>query len=133
MRPNVLADTSVWIEYFNNEKSIIADSLESLIEQDKVVVAGIIITEILQGTRTEKEFHTILENITALPLLESHLNTWTQAGRISFNLRRIGITIPTTDIIIASLAIENNCQIFTLDPHFEKIPDVNRFSFNHLK
>lgn len=128
MKPDILVDTSIWIEYFNRDKSFIADSLERLIGEDKVVVAGIILTELLQGTKNEKEFHAILENITALPFLESRLNTWIEAGRISFNLRRTGLTIPTTDIIIASLAIENNCQIFSLDPHFEKIPEVNRYS-----
>jgi predicted nucleic acid-binding protein len=50
------------------------------------------------------------------------------AGRISFNLRRKGITIPTTDLIIAGLAIENECQILTLDPHFKSIPGLDRFT-----
>ena len=67
----------------------------------------------------------MLESMTAIPLLETTLSTWIDAGRISYSLRRKGITIPVTDIIIASLAIENNCKIFTLDPHFDKIPDIN--------
>lgn len=128
MKPDVLVDTSIWIEYFNRDKSVIADSLERLLEENKVVVTGIIITELLQGTKNKNEFDAILENITALPLLESRINTWIEAGRISFNLRRIGLTIPTTDILIASIAIENNCQIFTMDPHFEKIPEVNKYT-----
>lgn len=53
--------------------------------------------------------------------------TWIEAGKTSFNLRRKGITIPTTDLIIASLAMENNCLILTLDPHFNKIPGVKHF------
>jgi predicted nucleic acid-binding protein len=38
-----------------------------------------------------------------------------------------GITIPTTDLIIACLAMENSCLILTLDPHFLKIPETNLF------
>ncbi len=127
MRPDVLVDTSIWIEFFNRDKSVIADSLEKLIMEDKVVVAGIVLTELLQGTKNEKEFHAVLDTMTALPFLESRMNTWIEAGRISFSLRRKGITIPTTDIIIASLAIENNCKIYTMDPHFDKIPHINRY------
>jgi len=47
-----------------------------------------------------------------------------KAGRISFSLRKKGVTIPTTDLIIASLAIENHCSVMTLDSHFNKIPDL---------
>jgi len=49
-------------------------------------------------------------------------SAWIEAGRISFALRKKGITISTTDLIIASLALENNCSILTLNPHFQKIP-----------
>ena len=64
----------------------------------------------------------------ALPLLEASLTTWIEAGRISFALRKKGITIPTTDLIIASLALEHNCSLLTLDPHFQKIPGVKPFN-----
>ena len=88
------------------------------------MLAGIVLTEILQGAKIKTEFDDILESMLALPLLEANLTTWIEAGRISFALRKKGITIPTTDLIIASLSLENNCSILTLDPHFQKIPGV---------
>jgi predicted nucleic acid-binding protein len=63
----------------------------------------------------------------ALPFLETTLSTWIQSGRIAFALRKKGITIPITDLVIASLSLENNCKIFTLDLHFNKIPNINIF------
>lgn len=124
----VIVDTSIWIEYFNRSESKAGARLEELIRKENVCVAGVILTELLQGARIEKEFNAILENFLALPFLETNIDTWTKAGRISFTLRRKGVTIPTSDLIIASLAIEYDYPVFTMDPHFKKIPDLKLFT-----
>jgi hypothetical protein len=129
MKANVLVDTSIWIEYFNKPDSNAGKSLENLLKEGRVFLTGIILTELLQGAKIEKEFESILESMSALPFLETTLNTWIQAGRISFALRKKGITIPTTDLIIANLSLENNCKIFTLDLHFNKIPRINIYPY----
>ena len=129
MKANVLVDTSIWIEYFNKPDSNAGKSLENLLKEGRVFLTGIILTELLQGAKIEKEFESILESMLALPFLKTTLNTWIQAGRISFALRKKGITIPTTDLIIASLSLENNCKIFTLDLHFNKIPRINIYPY----
>lgn len=40
-------------------------------------------------------------------------------------------TIPTTDLIIASLALEHKRMIFTKDPHFQKIPQVELYEWRN--
>jgi len=129
MKSNVLVDTSVWIDYFNKTDSMPGEYVEQLLKNGKVVSSGIVLVELLQGAKIKKEFDAILESMVALPFLETTLNTWIEAGRISFSLRRKGITIPTTDLIIASLALENNCLIYTSDPHFNKIPEIKLFEW----
>ena len=129
MKANVLVDTSIWIEYFNKPDSNAGKSLENLLKKGRVFLTGIILTELLQGAKIEKEFESILESMLALPFLETTINTWIQSGRISFALRKKGIIIPTTDLIIASLSLENNCKIFTLDLHYNKIPRINIYTY----
>jgi len=130
MKPNILVDTSVWIQYFNRLDAKPGKSVEKLLGEGRVVGSGIILTELLQGAKIEKEFNAILESMVAPPFLETTQNTWIKAGRISYALRRKGITIPITDLIIASLALEYDCLIFTLDPHFEKIPDIELYKYS---
>jgi predicted nucleic acid-binding protein len=125
MKADILADTSIWIEYFNKSESKSGSRLQQMLAEGKVCGAGIILTELLQGAKIEKEFEIILNNYTALPLLKENLNTWISAGKISYSLHRNGITLPTTDLLLAALALESNCKIFTLDQHFMKIPDLN--------
>jgi len=124
MKSDILVDTSAWIDYFNKPDSKTGKTVENILQNRRAVLAGIVLTEILQGAKIKREFDAVLESMLALPLLEASLMTWIEAGRISFTLRRKGITIPTTDLIIASLALENNCSILTLDPHFQQIPGV---------
>ena len=128
MHANVLVDTSIWIEYFNKPDSRAGESLENLLKAGRVFCAGAVLTELLQGAKIEREFKLILESVTALPFLETKLTTWIDAGRISFSLRKKGVTIPVTDIILASLALESHCLIFTLDPHFKKIPGIKLYT-----
>jgi tRNA(fMet)-specific endonuclease VapC len=127
MKNRVLIDTSIWIEFFNKSSTQAGDLLGQLLLEGRATTTGIILTELLQGARIEKEFEAILANIAAVPLLEPTLETWIQAGRISFGLRRRGITIPTTDLVIGSLALQNDCPIFSLDLHFESIPNLKLF------
>jgi tRNA(fMet)-specific endonuclease VapC len=124
MNSDILVDTSAWIDYFNKPDSETGKIVEQILRNGRAVLAGIVLTEILQGAKIKTEFDAILESMLALPLLEASLTTWIEAGRISFALRKKGITIPTTDLIIACLVLENNCSILTLDLHFQEIPGV---------
>ena len=127
MKGRVLIDTSIWIEFFNRDSSQPGDLLQQLLLEGRAATTGIILTELLQGAKLEKEFEAILSIVSAVPVLEATLETWVQAGRISFGLRRKGITIPTTESVIATIAIQNECQVFSLDPHFNKIPNLKLF------
>ena len=128
MKHKVLADTSIWIEYFNQPDSVAGNTLEQLILDDSVVYAGIILTELLQGARKKTEFNQILDNIVALPYLETTHQTWVSAGKLSFEMRRKGITIPVSDLVLACLAGENDCLIFSLDRHFDSLPALKRYT-----
>lgn len=127
MKADVLADTSIWIEYFNHRDSENGEALEGLLREERVVIAGIVLTELLQGAKIKREFDAILDSVVALPFLDATLNTWIEAGRISYSLRKKGVTVPTTDIIIVSLAIENHCLLFSIDSHFDRVPGIKRY------
>lgn len=127
MKPDILVDTSAWIDYFNKPNSKIGKAVEKIIKQEKAFIAGIILTELLQGARAQEEYDVLLDSMLALPVLETELDTWIETGELAFTLRRQGITIPTTDLIIATLALRDNCAILTLDHHFQKIPGIKLF------
>jgi len=120
----VIVDTSVWIEYFKGGHEPVRAALRDLIRTEQTALVGIVLAELLQGCRTPKEADTILSKLTGLRFLETSFSSWTRAGELSFSLRRKGVTLPLSDLIIAALALEHRCQVYTLDPHFEQIPGL---------
>ena len=119
----ILADTTVWIEFFRT-RSKTGDILESLIKEGAVWLCGIVLFEILQGVRTEEEKANVSEMLSDLPYVEMSQPLWQKASEISASLRKNGLNLPLSDILIAAVAIRNNFSVFTLDKHFEQIPGV---------
>jgi predicted nucleic acid-binding protein len=126
MKHKIIVDTSIWIEYFKNTL-INSKFIEKGLNEEFVYITGPIISELLQGVRTQKEYIMLSQSIGAVPFLNCHYNDWITAGNISFSLRKKGIIIPLSDIIIAAVAIRNDAKIYTLDKHFKQIPAVDLY------
>ena len=124
--PKIIVDTSIWIEYFNRKTNIV-NFIEERIMEDCLFMTGPIVSELLQGVKTEQEYEKLKNSIDAIPYLETTLEDWKEAGNISNKLRKKGITIPLTDIIISAVAISNNAKVYSLDKHFKEIPGVKLY------
>jgi len=123
----VVADTSVWIEYLKGGDEIARATLRGLIRGERAAVVGVVLAELLQGCRSAQETEAILINLAGLPFLEARFSTWRQTGVLSASLRRKGITLPLSDVLIAALAMEHRCQVYTLDPHFKQVPGLSLY------
>ena len=51
----VVVDSSVWIDYFNGRPSLQTDALDGLLGRRHVVVGDLILAEVLQGFRRDRE------------------------------------------------------------------------------
>ena len=123
----ILADTCIWIEYFRG-KSLFSEELRRLIQKGGLVITGPVVFELLQGAKNKKDADLIKEVTRGLPLLEVTHEIWLSAGNLYFDLRRKGITIPPSDVLLAAIAIDNNWSLFTTDNHFDHIPKLRRHS-----
>lgn len=127
MKNRILVDTCVWIEFFNNPESEIGNVLEQLLIDDSVFTCGIVLFELLQGIKNKNEREKILNIFSNLPYIEFDKNLWICAGEISLSLRKKGVNIPLSDILISTIALKNNAKIFTIDTHFEKIENLTLY------
>ena len=119
----ILADTSVWIEFFRPE-SRTGSKLESLITANAVWTCGLVMFELLQGVKSADEKEVALNALSGLTYIEMSKKSWQSAAVLSATLKKKGLTLPLSDIFIAALAIEHDLHIFTLDKHFTQIPGV---------
>lgn len=119
----ILADTSVWIEFFKS-RSVIGDRLEALIIENSVWSCGVVMFELLQGVKSEAEKSVILDTLSNLSYVEMSPSLWQKSATLAASLKKKGITLPLTDIFISSIALEYNLSIFTLDKHFRQVPGL---------
>jgi predicted nucleic acid-binding protein len=118
----VIIDTSAWIESFRPQSdSKFSNLLKDLILNGRVLLPGIIKTELLRGTKNKKEYNRLNELLKGLEYLPEPEEFWEKLSLFSFDLFRKGVTVPLIDTYIALLCIEKNALILHRDKHFNLI------------
>jgi predicted nucleic acid-binding protein len=120
----ILPDTCAWIDYFRPGGNALGQLVERAIASDSIYACGPVLYELVQGARSEKEKASLTNALGALPYLEMTESLWIKAGQLSAVLRKTGKTIPLSDILIATLAIEHRLAVMTVDEHFRIIPGL---------
>ncbi|MDT8318707.1 MAG: PIN domain nuclease [bacterium] len=117
-----LIDTSVWITVLKkNPPDIMRDRIEHLLLENVVAITPVIKVELLGGTRNELEFQRLQKRLESLILFDINAELWDKTARLAYDLRRKGVTIPHTDTIIASVALQYNATLLHLDKHYDII------------
>ena len=121
-----LVDTSVWIDFFSARNTVQGAALESLIEQrEDLCLCGVILTEVLQGIRDDKQHKRTESVFTNLIYYPMDRSTFLLAANIYRSLRSRGVTIRNSvDCMIAAVCIEHKIQLLHNDRDFDYIADV---------
>ena len=101
-----------------------AQALERELMQGEVATCGVILYELIQGIKESKEEQLVLNALQAVTHLEMSAELWVKAGRLSAQLRKSGQTLPLSDLVIATLALEHNLSVLTIDCHFDAVPGL---------
>lgn len=120
----ILVDTSVWIDYFNGYASVEADFLTLCIAEARpVVLAGLVLTETLQGVREPARAARIADVLSAFELTpELERRDYEEAAAIYRTCRgRRSAPRSTIDCLIAQLCLRHGYELLTRDRDFEAI------------
>ncbi len=119
----IMADSSVWIDFFNGVDSESADLLDSLLKTETVVIGDLILAEVLQGFRSDRDYRLAKRLLTSLDVRD--LLGREMAIRVADNyrkLRKSGTTIrKTVDLVIATYCIEHTIPLLHSDRDFEPL------------
>ncbi|MCW9706387.1 type II toxin-antitoxin system VapC family toxin [Fodinibius salsisoli] len=119
----ILVDTSVWVDYFNGIENQQTESLDQVLSEQSVLLGDIILTEILQGFDSDKEFRLAKQALDPLDCV--HLGGKSLAIKAASNfrfLRSKGVTIrKTVDMLIGSWCIEHEVELLHNDKDFDQI------------
>ena len=121
----ILVDTSVWIDYLNGKESSPTNILDKALIDGSVAIGDLILLEILQGIKAEREYKKTRTALATLDQYEMFGHKMVEKCADNFRfLRKKGITIrKTNDVIIATFCIKNNLPLLFSDRDF--IPFVD--------
>lgn len=121
----ILVDTSVWVDFLRGVDSP-QRRLHELIESgEELSIGGIVLTEIPQGIRNEKEYQVLTEYFLAFPIyFPQGTETYAAAAKIYRECRKSGRTVrKTVDCIIAAVCLENDLTLLQKNADFDRIAE----------
>jgi len=130
----ILVDTSVWIEIFRDKTGHVVDAFQKAIGSQPYGISRFNQLELLQGAKDRKEWELLEDYLSTQYYFEASQDTWTEAARIYFELRRRGVTINSpVDSCIAQIAMENGALLLHRDKDFEKISRIRHLEQKRFK
>ena len=118
----IVVDTSVWIDVLNDNATPQAAWCVALIERgEPVALTDVVLTEVLQGLRSDREVRAVERHLRAFPVLRLEgLDDFAFAAQLYRTARRAGVTIrKTIDCLIAAPCVRTNAPLLHADSDFD--------------
>jgi len=117
----VLVDTCVWSRVFRVDKPdpVLSKGLQDLILDNRVVLIGPVLQEILSGVRNKKEFAELKERFAAFDALPMTEDVYVKAAEY-FNICKMhGVNGSHVDFLICAAVVHYGCVLYTVDGDFK--------------
>ena len=117
----ILVDSSVWIDYFRGVVTPQTEKLDSLLGIEPIATGDLILTEVLQGFVSDRDFNQARKLMTSLVVVDlAGQGIAIQAARNFRALRKLGVTVrKTIDTVIATRCIESKMPLLHSDRDFD--------------
>lgn len=119
----IIVDSNTWADFFNGVSRPHVERLDhALQEEEDLGVIPIIITEVLQGFRTDTGFKRAQGVLVSLPVIHPTVDGHVRAARLFRSLRRKGVTVRgAVDCVIAQTCLDIEAELLSPDADFEQI------------
>jgi predicted nucleic acid-binding protein len=117
----ILVDSSVWIDYFNGNKTAQTDWLDSSLGNIAIIISDLILTEVLQGFQSDKDFKIARDILLGIPFMSMGGRALAIESAMNYRLlRRKGVTVrKTIDVIIGTFCIRHQLTLLHDDRDFD--------------
>lgn len=117
----IVVDSSVWIDYFRGKRTVQAECLDGLLGSQPIAVGDLMLTEVLQGFRDDREFDQAVGLFSSLEVIELGGRDVAIRAAAHFRwLRARGVSVrKTIDTIIATRCIVDGHALLFSDRDFE--------------
>ncbi len=116
----IVVDSSVWIDYFNGKITPKTNWLDSALGNQPILIGDLILTEVLQGFQSDKDFNKAKNLLLSFPVFEMLGQEVALKSALNYRyLRKKGVTIrKTIDVIIGTFCIHNAFSLLHDDRDF---------------
>ena len=117
----ILIDSSVWIDYFNGNKTVQTDWLDSALGETPIVIGDLILTEVLQGFQSDKDFKIARDLLLRIPFMPMGGRELALESAMNYRLlRKKGVTVrKTIDVMIGTFCIHYRLPLLHDDRDFD--------------
>ena len=117
----ILVDSSVWIDYFRDTVTPQVERLASLLDEQALAIGDLVLTEVLQGCRLDREFNEVRRLFSRLQLVTlGGPDVAVQAASNYRKLRALGVTVRgTVDVVQATRCIVSGHPLLHSDGDYD--------------
>lgn len=117
----ILVDSSVWIDYFRGTATPQANKLDELLGTEPLAIGDLILTEVLQGFGSEREFNAARKVLLGLDMVVlGGADVAVEAAKNYRKLWALGLTVrKTIDTVIATRCIVSGHTLLHSDRDFD--------------
>ncbi|MGQ0506680.1 MAG: type II toxin-antitoxin system VapC family toxin [Myxococcaceae bacterium] len=120
----MLVDTSAWIEFLRGTESPSDRVLTALLEEGgPVAVTGVVVQEVLQGCRDERQAGEVRNLLLGCSAVEPIFpETFEHAAMLYRRCRKAGHTVRgAADCLVAAVALEHGLSVLAHDRDFDSL------------
>lgn len=125
----ILVDTNIIIDFWDEP----SEEAKKVFEENEIATCGVIKTELLRGSNSDKQFLQIAEALNDFSYLSFSENDWFGLSKQFITFKQNGLAVPFQDAMIAYIAIKYDCKVWTNDKHFKLmqvvLPELKLFNF----
>ena len=117
----ILVDSSVWIDYFNGNKTPQTGWLDASLGNTPIIMGDLILTEVLQGFQNNRDFRIARDLLLRLAFMPMGGQTLALESATNYRLlRRKGVTVrKTIDVMIGTFCIHYRLPLLHDDKDFD--------------
>lgn len=120
-----LVDTSAWIEQLRRDgDTVVRSRVEALLSEGEAAWCPVVRLELWNGARGDGEHRVLREMERGLVCLEIENAVWDRAVAMAASARAKGITVPSTDLLVAACARHHGVALEQSDSHFDLIASI---------
>jgi predicted nucleic acid-binding protein len=116
----ILADTTVVVDYLRTPTA----RLVKIIQSHQTAICGVTLAEIYAGARSQSDFSKYDSALSLFGFVPIRKKNWGDLGRNLAALGANAITVPFPDALIATVALDNDLELWNHDRHFADMQRV---------